>query len=795
VVPALASRIAVCAVLAGIGAALAAPAIAGADDDASSDAATSDTATSDTHPSAAQTAPTAAAPTAEVPGSDADTTHRDDPSDVVSTSGPTVTVRSSGGALTSAHSEEEAAAEEIATADEESAPAPSPEKTDGSSHHRSLRTSAVSSASTPSFSFGTPDADGAVSGAVSATQRTDEAPLFSGGGETPRGIVTMNSDGTFTFWPNQAAREAAAAADAASTGADRYSFTVTIDYRNGDVETIEVDLPVTPVGGTPPAEPQPEPPAASGGAVPEAPAVVVPPEPPPAYTTVTGTLGAPTDSAGEAEREASTAAPKPKPDNNSRPTRERDDPDTAMLLQGRPAAQGTPAAAPSTEIPGPLAPLLLPAVVVQLQVAFFAMAALLGNEGMMRGITGLAVPAAGGATGGGRVASVGSGSLKTVANSGGVGDRSRSWRLPGTQRLDAVTRSLPVRMAPYSPLLARIAIDGSSLRAMLGSAALALPVLGLLLGALVLRDTGASASPPGVALLAAVAMVGVFDALAGFFAVAVVVAGVAIAGNLGTAADLRTMLGLSVIWFAVPLIAGAARPLRRAAAQSVADWRSWIGDLVIATLIGAWAIQKMITALPALAGRPLPITAHATTVAVIVLGACVARIGLETIAARWYPTRLADVQPDAVPTPSAAQRITAAILRTGVLLFVASAFLGVHWQLWVGGVLFLLPLLLAIYEGRLPNSPFLARWRPRGIVKLVAMLLVGVGVAALVNRATEHSSTPALDAFVLLAIPGVIVAIIESFGRDGDLPEESWLQWFSGAGILTFGIWLVLFGM
>ena len=105
-----------------------------------------------------------------------------------------------------------------------------------------------------------------------------------------------------------------------------------------------------------------------------------------------------------------------------------------------------------------------------------------------------------------------------------------------------------------------------------------LPAAGLLLGAAVLLDTGGMSSPPTVGLLAAVAVLGVWDALAGFLAVTVFVAGVVITGHLWSAAEIRTMLGLSVIWFAVPLIAGAARPLRRVAAQSLADWRAWMAD-------------------------------------------------------------------------------------------------------------------------------------------------------------------------------------------------------------------------
>ena len=155
---------------------------------------------------------------------------------------------------------------------------------------------------------------------------------------------------------------------------------------------------------------------------------------------------------------------------------------------------------------------------------------------------------------------------------------------------------------------------------------------------------------------------------------------------------------------------------------------AWASDLAIASLIGAWAIQKMIMALPALAGVPLSITSHATEVALIVLGACALRIAFETVAVRWYPHRLAEVQSASLPQPIPAQRIASAGVRTALLLFVASAFLALHWQLWVGGLLFLLPLLVSVFEGRFPNSARLYRLLPRGMVKLVIMLAVGFGI-------------------------------------------------------------------
>ena len=139
--------------------------------------------------------------------------------------------------------------------------------------------------------------------------------------------------------------------------------------------------------------------------------------------------------------------------------------------------------------------------------------------------------------------------------------------------------------------------------------------------------------------------------------------------------------------------------------------------------------------------------------------------------------------------------IVAAVTRTGLLLFVASAFLGWHWQLWVGGLLFLVPQVLSVYEERFPNSPRLYRLLPRGIVRLVLMLLIGVGIGALVHRAGAQSESLILDSFVFLAIPCAIVSGLELFGREGPAPDEGWGRWIVGAGFLGAGVWLVLFAL
>lgn len=665
----------------------------------------------------------------------------------------------------------------------------------------------------PTYTTAAPDAAGMVAGTATVDPRF-AYDTYRGSTTTTKGSVVVNPDGTFTYTPTTEARLAAAAPDATATGANVDTFPVYV-VGEQDVAVVMVSVPISPSASVAATAPVAE--AVTTAPLPAAPAAA------PESAAGNSTIDQPTQPEAEvpvltADTTTVTAA-KPSVENAapqrnwSRAPAPRHPGDPDRRAAEKPSSVAPPRASmlgshlqrsPSRPVDATrdwLPAVLSTPAVVNLQVALFALVTMLGGEALLVGAGGLAVPsrkfskvpyniATAGGLGSGKEAAAG---VDADYESGGGGDRSRSWRWPGTARIDSVMKALPVRLAPVSMVLARITVDGSALRAMFGSGALLLPLAGLLLGAAALGDTGATAMPPGVALVAAVSVLGVFDALAGFVALLVFVCGVAIAGNLGSAAEVRTVLGLAVVWFAVPLIAGSTRPLRRAAARTVAEWRMWVGDLVIASLIGAWAINKMITAMPAMAGRPVEIARHADEIALIVLGACVLRVILEAVAARAYPVRLAAVQAPAMPTPASAQRVTAALVRTSTLLFVASAFLGVHWQLWVGGVLFMLPLLLSVYKGNFPNSPLLHRLLPTGIVKLVIMLVIGVAITSMVTRTVEHSAQPALNAFVLLAVPGVIISLLELFGREGTPPRDGWARWLLGAAILLTGVWLVLF--
>jgi hypothetical protein len=430
--------------------------------------------------------------------------------------------------------------------------------------------------------------------------------------------------------------------------------------------------------------------------------------------------------------------------------------------------------------------------IVNLQVTAFALLSIVGTGGLAGAGMALRPDGAGA---GRRSGSIASGKVKHArytGSAGAVGDRSRTWRWPGTPLLDGLSLALPARVAPQSPLLARLLVDGAHLRAMLGSLSMLAPAAGVVLGALALHDTGAHALPPQLPLLAAICALSVVDAMAGIVAAVVFGGGVVLTGGLATADDLRVLLGLGGLWFAAPLIASAARPLRRPPGETAADRWDRLADMVIASLVGAWAVQKLASALPGLAGHPLPVSGQTGALALVVLASLTGRFLAESLVTRLYPQRLAQVLPATVPFASPRQRLGACVVRTGIFLLVAIPFIGSRWQLYVGAVLFLVPQVLSIVESRFPNWPGVYAVLPRGILKTVLMLFAGKGFATLVTSHLHDPRQLIADAFVLLALPGLALSLLDLVARDGEKRELTWRHRIAGTALLVVGVLFVL---
>ena len=448
-----------------------------------------------------------------------------------------------------------------------------------------------------------------------------------------------------------------------------------------------------------------------------------------------------------------------------------------------------------------------PKEVLTIGVATFTALALIGPAGLalssMAGAGATVAVAAAAATSAGtgskKGGSVKAAKVKFAKFSGegsGTGDQSRTWHTPGWEKTDAWGLAVPLWLATRSPLTARILIDGAYLRAMFGSTWILGILGGLGLGIAAAKDTGGTPIPPSLVLTSALLVLAVFDATWGAAGVIGFGVGMLIwrSGELGFAPSVRSFLGLAALWFAIPLIASAARPFRRSV---LADRKyAWdrFGDAVIATLIAGWATQKTIGGLPGLSGLDLPIAGDANRLAFIAMAAVIARVLVEEFAAWRYPLRLGAVATGKLPFAGPGQRLFATGLRTFLFVFLAIAFIGNCWQLWVGTILFVVPQVLSIYERSFPNSERLNRILPSGIVKVLVMLLIGSFFGKLVFSILENPDTMMRNGFILMSLPGLALSLIGLFGHDGPDPEWTWPRQVLGGVIVVVTVGLVLTG-
>ena len=346
-----------------------------------------------------------------------------------------------------------------------------------------------------------------------------------------------------------------------------------------------------------------------------------------------------------------------------------------------------------------------------------------------------------------RASTTGASTSSTSAGVAAVaaGDRSRTWRWPGTRAVDALAIYLAARLAPRSPLLARLVTDGTAMRAIFGSPSQLVPIAGLVLGILAVRDTGGEAVPPGATLTIAIAVISVIDAGAGMVAVATFLVGVLAHGGLEhRTTTCASLLGLTALWCVVPVVAGCRAS---AAARRRARCRSRPGTEPRTSSSEGWSARGRFSrscgALPASPARscrsPTTRTRRPTGCSAALAAAAVPgdRRGPSLPAARDR-----GASGGAAPIRPRYSASLATAWRTAIFLFLASVVVGTSWQLWVGTALFVIPQILSIYEDRLPNSPSLYRVLPKGLVELVLMLLVGTAVGALLLSSHEREGRP-----------------------------------------------------
>jgi hypothetical protein len=361
-------------------------------------------------------------------------------------------------------------------------------------------------------------------------------------------------------------------------------------------------------------------------------------------------------------------------------------------------------------------------------------------------------------------------------------DDSHEWSAHRGARLSLALAGFSGSLPRVSPLLARIVGDAAPLRAFTGNLSFLLPLATLLLGIFAASSVGGLAEPAATAFMLPLMVIGVFDALAGLIGALSFTAVVAISGGLVNAASVRSVIGVGLVIAGPGIIASSFRDIRRKRAiGSAAAWER-LTDLVVVPLIGAWTTIAIISALPDLGGLDFPLAEQARLFGLVALVALVAKVLIEEAAARWVPARMSALSAKNAAQPGTTQQVISALVRTGVFLFIAAAFVGNVWQLWVAAALFLLPGLLVLIAHIFPNSPRLWQILPEGIPLFAVMLVIGLIVTSAVKSVQGDSPEFAQMSFLWMAVPGFLLALLGLTARE---PREGDVRWYMRPAMTT----------
>jgi len=344
------------------------------------------------------------------------------------------------------------------------------------------------------------------------------------------------------------------------------------------------------------------------------------------------------------------------------------------------------------------------------------------------------------------------------------GDRSATWRLLGGQRIHAVLERAHEWVSAWSTVLARVLVDGQSMRAILGTLQLVPAVAGALVGGVAGFSIDGVVSP-SFAWVVAIICLAMFDALSG--AAAWLVFAVVAVSRFGVSGwfDVRTLLGMAVLFLGLPLIANSVRPLRRTQAEGLASIDR-LADYLLGPLLVGIAAGGVYLALNGLSGLHLVQQSESERLRWVAGIAVIARMVVEDIAVRAYPKRMKDVMFTRARETPLAIDIGTILMKCCLFLLVASSFFGFGWSTWMVIVAMSLVPSLGLFSDRFPNSTTVHHWFPRGVLRSVIMLFIGVWFAKWIlgdDTSAEHAKNLA----AALMIPGVAVGVVDLFGRRG----------------------------
>jgi MFS family permease len=393
------------------------------------------------------------------------------------------------------------------------------------------------------------------------------------------------------------------------------------------------------------------------------------------------------------------------------------------------------------------------------------------------------------------------------------GDKLWLFSIPFITFFDRRSHNAAERIAKFSPFFAKLINDGAYARAIVGTLSFITPIAAAIIAFFAVNVNAAEMAAgeytqmitPAWQLFLAIAVLGAFDASAGFIGASVFIIGSMInTGRLPDTDEVRTMMGIMLVAVGPGMLATGFRTIRKQAAHNFNMWWERFADFAIAPFMAGWSVSAMVAGLPALAGLTLDAANHVADFAIFIALATVLRVGFEEFAARAFPYRLNRINPDEIPDPSNLQKSIVLVIKYAIWVFIGGALIGPSWQVWIGSALFVFPTVISWYSDRFPNFPTLWRLLPTGIPGLAITLFISSATTATVGAILGATPELAAWSFLILPMPLLILSLLGMFGRHGrvnrhgeeeDRPVKNFKWVYRIGGLLMLVITLKLAGV
>ncbi len=366
----------------------------------------------------------------------------------------------------------------------------------------------------------------------------------------------------------------------------------------------------------------------------------------------------------------------------------------------------------------------------------------------------------------------------------GFGDRSALWRTPGWSRLQRVLARVVAFLSTKSTLLVRVVQDGAWVRASFGVLGMLPAIVGFGVGVAAAASVHAMALPPGFGYVVAMVALSFVDALAGAIGWVAFVIVVALNGGVASLFDIRTLLGLGVLFAGMPLVAGAIRPVVRAVNRDGIGLQR-VGDYLMMPIFLGYAASATYGALNGLSGLAVVASSDTQGLRNFGFAFAVGRLVVEDVSLRLFPARRREVELPVENGPGRAVSYTNVGVLWLVYLLTAGPYMGLGWRTWVIVTLMSIVPLVKIHKDSLPNSTTVHRWFPRGILRASIMLFVGAWYSRWVLDVAGHPSD-ARTIVPYLMLPAIAIGLIDGFGRKGGSWRDSSVKQLAG-----FALWIV----